>query len=83
MVGLGLLAGVVFLILYWIFGQTRKEVESTANEYLEKKIDEVITPMENKIDELNRIILSQIALKNSKKSKKVLNMSKNKMFAKL
>mgnify|MGYP007135353309 CR=1 FL=1 len=77
------MAGVVFLILYWIFGQTRKEVESTANEYLEKKIDEVITPMENKIDELNRIILSQIALKNSKKSKKVLNMSKNKMFAKL
>ena len=66
LIGLGLLAGVVSLILYWTFGQTRKEVVSTANEYLEKKIDEVITPMENKIDELNRIVLSQIALKNSK-----------------
>ena len=66
LIGLGLLAGIVSLVLYWTFGQTRKEVVSTANEYLEKKIDEVITPMENKIDELNRIILSQIALKNSK-----------------
>ena len=66
LIGLGLLAGIVSLVLYWTFGQTRKELVSTANEYLEKKIDEVITPMENKIDELNRIILSQIALKNSK-----------------
>ncbi|KAF0994003.1 MULTISPECIES: hypothetical protein [Bacillaceae] len=66
LIGLGLLASIVSLVLYWTFGQTRKEVVSTANEYLEKKVDEAITPMENKIDELNRIILSQIALKNSK-----------------
>lgn len=64
--GLAILAGIVSLVLYWTFGQTRQEVVSTANKYLKEKVDEAITPMENRIDELNRIISSQVALKNSK-----------------
>ncbi|MED0677321.1 hypothetical protein ABEV55_17915 [Aneurinibacillus thermoaerophilus] len=66
LIGLGILASIVSVIFYWTLGQTRKEVASNANEYFEKKINESLTPMENRIDELNRMISSQLALKKSK-----------------
>lgn len=66
LIGLGLLASIVSIIFYWTLGQTRKEVASNTNEYFEKKINDSLAPMENRIDELNRMISSQLALKKSK-----------------
>jgi hypothetical protein len=81
LVGIGILAGMVALILYWTFGQTKKEVASAAHKYFEDKINEAIQPIDKKVNELNSMISSQLALRNSKlvfvgKNRKLEEMEK-------